>query len=116
MDIEPLDVILPVEPLADTAEVDISSPNEVDDVLQDSEPHDIELSAVGGYLYKCAVNLVLPFINGMMIGFGEIFAHELLHSRGWTQARIYRPLQKIPAFTNGSKEKQLNFSSRSVLT
>ncbi|KAK7755123.1 hypothetical protein SLS62_002938 [Diatrype stigma] len=23
-----------------------------------------------------AINLVLPFINGMMLGFGELFAHE----------------------------------------
>ncbi|KAK4075780.1 hypothetical protein Trihar35433_2340 [Trichoderma harzianum] len=25
---------------------------------------------------SAAINLVLPFINGMMLGFGELFAHE----------------------------------------
>ncbi|QLQ81634.1 hypothetical protein HG537_0F03950 [Torulaspora globosa] len=26
---------------------------------------------------SCAVNLVLPFVNGLMLGFGELLAHEL---------------------------------------
>lgn len=39
-------------------------------------------------LISSAINLVLPFINGMMLGFGEIFAHELGFKWGWASARV----------------------------
>lgn len=39
-------------------------------------------------LTSCAINLFLPFINGMMLGFGEIFAHELGFRWGFTGARV----------------------------
>lgn len=29
------------------------------------------------FVGSCAVNLVLPFVNGLMLGFGELLAHEL---------------------------------------
>ncbi|KKP00953.1 preprotein translocase subunit YidC [Trichoderma harzianum] len=32
---------------------------------------------------SAAINLVLPFINGMMLGFGELFAHEAAFRLGW---------------------------------
>lgn len=37
------------------------------------------------------INLLLPFINGLMIGFGEILAHELGFHFNWLGARVYRP-------------------------
>ncbi|GAA5815506.1 hypothetical protein MFLAVUS_009018 [Mucor flavus] len=30
-----------------------------------------------------AINFVLPFFNGVMLGFGEILANELLFKYGW---------------------------------
>lgn len=39
-------------------------------------------------LTSCAINCILPFINGMMLGFGEIFAHELGFRWGWSAARV----------------------------
>lgn len=39
-------------------------------------------------LVSGAINCILPFINGMMLGFGEIFAHELGFRWGWTAARV----------------------------
>jgi len=36
-----------------------------------------------------AINLILPFINGVMLGFGEIFAHELAFRWGWRGAKVY---------------------------
>ncbi|EPY54278.1 TOM complex assembly protein Mim1 [Schizosaccharomyces cryophilus OY26] len=38
-----------------------------------------------------AINLGLPFLNGVMLGFGEIFAHAFIHSLGWApgHTRIY---------------------------
>jgi hypothetical protein len=38
-------------------------------------------------LRTTAINLVLPFINGVMLGFGEIFAHELAFQWGWRSAK-----------------------------
>lgn len=35
-----------------------------------------------------AINLVLPFINGMMLGFGELFAHEAAFRLGWGGTRV----------------------------
>ncbi|KAL2176490.1 60Kd inner membrane protein-domain-containing protein [Thermothelomyces heterothallicus CBS 202.75] len=34
-----------------------------------------------------AINLLLPFINGMMLGFGELFAHEAAFRLGWSNTR-----------------------------
>ncbi|KAK0739474.1 60Kd inner membrane protein-domain-containing protein [Apiosordaria backusii] len=39
-------------------------------------------------LRGAAINLVLPFINGMMLGFGELFAHEAAFRLGWSNTRI----------------------------
>jgi Outer membrane protein TOM13 len=39
-------------------------------------------------LRTTAINLILPFINGVMLGFGEIFAHELAFQWGWRSARV----------------------------
>lgn len=43
---------------------------------------------VWAILKKSAINLVLPFINGVMLGFGEIFAHEIGFRYGWLGARV----------------------------
>lgn len=37
-----------------------------------------------------AINLVLPFINGMMLGFGELFAHEAAFRLGWGGTKVGR--------------------------
>lgn len=34
-------------------------------------------------LKSTAVNLILPFVNGVMLGFGEILANELVFKFGW---------------------------------
>ncbi|KUI52688.1 Mitochondrial import protein 1 [Cytospora mali] len=36
-----------------------------------------------------AINLFLPFINGMMLGFGELFAHEAAFRLGWSGTRVF---------------------------
>ncbi|KAI5780786.1 mitochondrial import protein 1 [Geopyxis carbonaria] len=36
-----------------------------------------------------AINLFLPFVNGLMLGFGELFAHELAFRWGWQTTRIF---------------------------
>lgn len=50
-----------------------------------------------GILRRGAVNLVLPFINGIMLGFGEIFAHEIGFKYGFVGARVYPPRRNAQA-------------------
>ena len=38
-----------------------------------------------------AINLLLPFINGMMLGFGELFAHEAAFRLGWSGTKVKIP-------------------------
>lgn len=54
---------------------------------------------VWDFLKKGAINMVLPFINGLMLGFGEILAHEIGFKYGWTGARVIpeRRMQAPPS-------------------
>lgn len=50
-----------------------------------------------------AINLLLPFINGLMLGFGELLAHEAAFRLGWSgtkvrRLRIYPPSLEELAF------------------
>lgn len=47
-------------------------------------------------LIKGLINLVLPFINGLMLGFGEILAHEIGFKYGWTGARVQPARRMTP--------------------
>ncbi|KAK5656781.1 hypothetical protein OQA88_4329 [Cercophora sp. LCS_1] len=46
------------------------------------------------------INLFLPFINGMMLGFGELFAHEAAFRLGWSGTRVF-PLSRRQAHPIG---------------
>lgn len=35
------------------------------------------------YITECSINLVLPFLNGLMLGFGELVAHEVCWQYKW---------------------------------
>lgn len=39
-------------------------------------------------LRGAAINLVLPFVNGLMLGFGELFAHEAAFRLGWSGTKV----------------------------
>lgn len=39
-------------------------------------------------LRAATINLFLPFINGMMLGFGELLAHEVAFRLGWSNTRV----------------------------
>lgn len=43
-----------------------------------------------GLLRGAAINLLLPFINGLMLGFGELFAHEAAFRLGWGGTKVRR--------------------------
>jgi hypothetical protein len=42
-----------------------------------------------GLLRGAAINLLLPFINGLMLGFGELFAHEAAYRLGWGGTKVW---------------------------
>lgn len=43
---------------------------------------------VWSLLRGAAINLLLPFVNGLMLGFGELFAHEIGFRLGWSQTNV----------------------------
>lgn len=51
-------------------------------------------------LRGATINLFLPFINGMMLGFGELFAHEAAFRLGWSGTRVF-PLSSRQAHSVG---------------
>ncbi|KAH7383536.1 outer membrane protein TOM13-domain-containing protein [Cadophora sp. MPI-SDFR-AT-0126] len=42
-----------------------------------------------GLVRGAAINLLLPFINGLMLGFGELFAHEAAFRLGWGGTKVF---------------------------
>lgn len=44
-----------------------------------------------GLVRGAAINLVLPFVNGLMLGFGELFAHEIAFRLGWSGTKVSLP-------------------------
>jgi hypothetical protein len=40
-------------------------------------------------LRGAAINLLLPFVNGLMLGFGELFAHEAAFRLGWSKTKVW---------------------------
>lgn len=43
---------------------------------------------IWGLLRGTAINLFLPFINGLMLGFGELLAHEAAFRLGWSGTKV----------------------------
>ncbi|CAI4051314.1 hypothetical protein N7582_005169 [Saccharomyces uvarum] len=59
------------------------------------------------FMGSCSINLLLPFLNGMMLGFGELFAHELCWRFNWFNRRnkgykVYPESRKVAAFNEPS--------------
>lgn len=42
-------------------------------------------------LRGAAINLLLPFVNGLMLGFGELLAHEAAFNLGWSTTKVRIP-------------------------
>lgn len=59
---------------------------------------------VWSILRGAAINLLLPFINGMMLGFGELLAHEFAFRLGWGGTNVsYR----IPPYVSNAQSGRL---------
>ncbi|CAH02448.1 Mim1p [Kluyveromyces lactis] len=48
-----------------------------------SEKNGVSFGKILSFAGSCSINLVLPFINGLMLGFGELVAHELSWNWNW---------------------------------
>ena len=46
---------------------------------------------VWGLLRGAAINILLPFVNGLMLGFGELLAHEAAFRLGWSGTKVWSP-------------------------
>ncbi|KPI37846.1 Mitochondrial import protein 1 [Cyphellophora attinorum] len=44
---------------------------------------------VWSILRGAAINLLLPFVNGLMLGFGELLAHEFAFRVGWSSTNVW---------------------------
>ncbi|KAF2191988.1 outer membrane protein Tom13 [Zopfia rhizophila CBS 207.26] len=42
-----------------------------------------------GLVRGAAINLLLPFVNGLMLGFGELIANEVAFRLGWSGTKIF---------------------------
>lgn len=43
---------------------------------------------IWGLLRGTAINVLLPFVNGLMLGLGELLAHEAAFRLGWTNTKV----------------------------
>jgi hypothetical protein len=41
-----------------------------------------------GLARGAAINLLLPFVNGLMLGFGELVANEVAFRLGWSGTKV----------------------------
>lgn len=44
--------------------------------------------SIWGLIRGAAINVLLPFVNGLMLGFGELFAHEAAFRLGWGGTKV----------------------------
>ncbi|KAF1847970.1 TOM13-domain-containing protein [Cucurbitaria berberidis CBS 394.84] len=56
---------------------------------------------IWGLLRGAAINLLLPFINGLMLGFGELVANEAAYRLGWSGTKIF------PTHRSGSDSRRV---------
>ncbi|CAE7185398.1 hypothetical protein CFE70_006295 [Pyrenophora teres f. teres 0-1] len=54
-----------------------------------------------GLLRGAAINLLLPFVNGLMLGFGELVANEAAYRLGWSGTKIF------PTHRSGSNSRRV---------
>ena len=48
---------------------------------------------IWGLLRGAAINILLPFVNGLMLGLGELLAHEAAWRLGWEGTKVSLLLQ-----------------------
>ncbi|KAF2483641.1 outer membrane protein TOM13-domain-containing protein [Neohortaea acidophila] len=80
-------------PSSDSENYDANHSNsqDSDEPISSSSPPLILYSppTIWSILRGAAINLFLPFINGLMLGFGELVAHETAYRLGWSGTKIF---------------------------
>ncbi|KAJ5708982.1 hypothetical protein N7493_010316 [Penicillium malachiteum] len=71
---------------------------------------------IWGILRGAAINLVLPFVNGLMLGFGELFAHEAAFRLGWSNTKIFPTYRRSHPVGPGIEIRELPSDRRRVTT
>lgn len=82
-----------------------SEPDYSTDLIARGQGGEILTINLWSILCKGAINFVLPFFNGVMIGFGEILAHEIGFKYGFRGARV------VPERRYASQESKKQESS-----
>lgn len=74
---------------------------------------------VWGLLRGAAINLFLPFVNGLMLGFGELLAHEVAFRLGWSGTKVSPKLSlegvTLFAFPLSTTDPRTDFSEWSLI-
>lgn len=79
-----------------------------DDSLSDTVSVERESHvSVGRVLKSALINMFLPFVNGMMLGFGEIMAHEVAFRLGWGGTRVFPARRREPRSAIDATENSL---------
>jgi hypothetical protein len=66
---------------------------------------------IWGLLRGAAINLLLPFINGLMLGFGELFAHEAAFRLGWGGTKVCRAFISLQGLLGLEERRKMILSS-----
>ncbi|GLI74957.1 hypothetical protein PoHVEF18_003207 [Penicillium ochrochloron] len=69
---------------------------------------------IWGLIRGAAINLLLPFVNGLMLGFGELFAHEAAFRLGWTNTKIFPMYRRSHPVGPGVEVRELPSERRRV--
>ncbi|CAG8976788.1 hypothetical protein HYALB_00012032 [Hymenoscyphus albidus] len=65
-----------------------------------------------GLVRGAAINLFLPFVNGLMLGFGELFAHEAAFRLGWGGTKVFPSGRSAHFVGPGIEVRENPFESR----
>ncbi|CCF57786.1 hypothetical protein KAFR_0D01400 [Kazachstania africana CBS 2517] len=78
--------------------------------LLPSSIYSIDFTKIISFATSSSINLVLPFINGFMLGMGELFAHEISWRYHWFNHnnagyKIFPVSRKYAGINAGREEK-----------
>ncbi|KAL1956808.1 hypothetical protein VTO42DRAFT_6758 [Malbranchea cinnamomea] len=58
-------------------------------------------------LRGAAINLLLPFVNGLMLGLGELLAHEAAFRLGWSNTKVFPTYRRLPPAAPGIEMREI---------
>ncbi|KAL1974786.1 hypothetical protein VTN31DRAFT_4990 [Thermomyces dupontii] len=72
--------------------------------------------SIWGILRGAAINLLLPFINGLMLGLGELIAHEAAFRLGWSGTKIFPTYRRTTPVGPGIEMREIRDKRRTPQT